>query len=130
MANSLAHAAPTKSLDAIDRKILATLQADGRISLAELAAKVGLSPSPCLRRMRLLEESGIIARYVAVIDQGKVVFNYGGYFIYRQARKPARGGAQPLHQGDRALAGSAGMLPDDRPARLSAARRGRRSRRL
>ena len=72
MANSLAHSSPTKSLDAIDRKILTTLQADGRISLAELAAKVGLSPSPCLRRMRLLEESGIIARYVAVLDQEKV----------------------------------------------------------
>src|ERR1700761_9134713 len=72
MANSLAHPTPTKSLDAIDRRILATLQADGRISLAELAAKVGLSPSPCLRRMRLLEGSGIIARYVAVLDQEKV----------------------------------------------------------
>src|SRR5262245_26772599 len=60
-----------KSLDTIDRKILATLQADGRISLADLAAKVGLSPSPCLRRMRLLEASGIIARYVAVLDQEK-----------------------------------------------------------
>jgi Lrp/AsnC family transcriptional regulator, leucine-responsive regulatory protein len=55
------------SFDAIDRKILATLQTDGRISLADLAAKVGLSASPCLRRMRMLESSGIIARYVAVL---------------------------------------------------------------
>jgi Lrp/AsnC family transcriptional regulator, leucine-responsive regulatory protein len=56
-------------LDAIDRKILALLQLDGRMSIADLAGKVGLSPSPCLRRVRLLEEAGIIARYVAVLDQ-------------------------------------------------------------
>ena len=60
------------ALDDIDRNILAVLQADGRISLADLSAKVGLSPSPCLRRIRILERDGIIARYVAVLDQGKV----------------------------------------------------------
>jgi Lrp/AsnC family transcriptional regulator, leucine-responsive regulatory protein len=60
------------ALDDIDRKILAVLQADGRISLADLSAKIGLSPSPCLRRIRILERDGIIARYVAVLDQGKV----------------------------------------------------------
>ena len=59
-------------LDAIDRKILGALQSDGRISLTDLAAKVGLSPSPCLRRIRILERAGIIARYVAVLDQDKV----------------------------------------------------------
>ena len=61
-----------KPLDQIDRKILAELQADGRLSLAELAARVGLSVSPCLRRVRGLEESGVIARYVAVLDQRAV----------------------------------------------------------
>ena len=60
------------SLDAIDRRILAALQSDGRISLTDLAGKVGLSPSPCLRRIRILERVGIIARYVAVLDQDKV----------------------------------------------------------
>jgi Lrp/AsnC family leucine-responsive transcriptional regulator len=60
------------TLDAIDRRILAALQADGRISLTDLAAKVGLSPSPCLRRIRILERAGIISRYVAVLDQDKV----------------------------------------------------------
>jgi Lrp/AsnC family transcriptional regulator, leucine-responsive regulatory protein len=60
------------TLDAIDRKILCLLQADGRISIADLAQKVGLSPSPCLRRVRLLEEAGIVARYVAVLDQQSV----------------------------------------------------------
>jgi Lrp/AsnC family leucine-responsive transcriptional regulator len=59
-------------LDATDRKILAVLQQDGRISLSDLAVRVALSPSPCLRRIRRLERAGIIARYVAVLDQAKV----------------------------------------------------------
>ncbi len=62
---------PKKDLDATDRKILELLQADGRMSLAELAEKVGLSPSPCLRRVRMLED-GVISRYVAVLDQRAV----------------------------------------------------------
>ncbi|MGV3634943.1 MAG: Lrp/AsnC family transcriptional regulator [Pseudorhodoplanes sp.] len=59
-------------LDPIDRKILALLQDDGRMSLATLAEKVGLSPSPCLRRVRMMEKAGIIARYVAVLKQRAV----------------------------------------------------------
>jgi Lrp/AsnC family leucine-responsive transcriptional regulator len=55
-------------LDAIDRRILAALQRDGRLSNVELADEVGLSPSPCLRRVRLLEEAGVIAGYRAVLD--------------------------------------------------------------
>lgn len=58
--------------DAIDRKILALLQQDGRMSLAALSEKVGLSPSPCLRRVRLMEKAGIISRYVAVLNQRAV----------------------------------------------------------
>lgn len=58
-------------LDAIDRKILAALQADGRKSIAELSGEVGLSPSPCLRRVKALEEEGLISRYAAVLDQRK-----------------------------------------------------------
>ncbi|NTF54043.1 Lrp/AsnC family transcriptional regulator [Rhizobium rhizogenes] len=60
------------ALDAIDRRILRTLQRNGRIPNVELAKEVGLSPSPCLRRVRLLEESGVIDRYVAVLDPAKV----------------------------------------------------------
>ena len=56
-------------LDPVDLKILRHIQADGRMSLADLAQKVGLSPSPCLRRVRLMEKAGVIARYVAVLDQ-------------------------------------------------------------
>jgi Lrp/AsnC family leucine-responsive transcriptional regulator len=63
---------PKPKLDAIDRKILENLQQDGRISLADLSAKVGLSASPCLRRVRLMEKAGIISRYVAVLDQQAV----------------------------------------------------------
>ena len=63
---------PKSNLDAVDRKILAQLQTDGRMSLSDLAGKVGLSPSPCLRRMRILEREGVISRYVAVLDQRAV----------------------------------------------------------
>ena len=59
-------------LDDIDRRILRVLQADGRISNIELARKVGLSPSPCLRRVKLLEDAGVINRYVAVLSPSKV----------------------------------------------------------
>jgi len=59
-------------LDAIDRSILRALQRDGRLQNLELAKQVGLSPSPCLRRVRLLEEAGIIERYVALLDPTKV----------------------------------------------------------
>jgi Lrp/AsnC family leucine-responsive transcriptional regulator len=59
-------------LDPIDRKILTLLQEDGRMSVADLAGAVGLSASPCLRRVRLLEKAGVIARYVAVLDQQSI----------------------------------------------------------
>jgi Lrp/AsnC family leucine-responsive transcriptional regulator len=56
-------------LDAIDRKILAALQADCHVTVQELAAKVGLSASPCHRRIKMLEDRGVISRYVALVDQ-------------------------------------------------------------
>lgn len=56
-------------LDTIDRKILAILQKDSRITMQELAERVGLSVSPCHRRVKLLEESGVITRYSAMVDQ-------------------------------------------------------------
>ncbi|MDC6127613.1 Lrp/AsnC family transcriptional regulator, partial [Burkholderia gladioli] len=59
-------------LDAIDRRILQALQRDGRMQNIRLADEVGLSPSPCLRRVRLLEEAGVIEKYVAVVDASKV----------------------------------------------------------
>jgi Lrp/AsnC family leucine-responsive transcriptional regulator len=56
------------ALDEIDRRILDALQANGRMSNQELSEQVGLSPSPCLRRVRQLEAGGVIARYVALVD--------------------------------------------------------------
>lgn len=59
-------------LDAIDRRILKALQRDGRLQNIELAKEVGLSASPCLRRVKLLEDAGIIERYVAVVNAARV----------------------------------------------------------
>lgn len=59
----------TNTIDAIDQLILTTLQNDGRLTNVQLAEKIGLSESACLRRVRLLEESGIINKYVMLIDQ-------------------------------------------------------------
>jgi DNA-binding Lrp family transcriptional regulator len=55
-------------LDPIDRKILAELQADGRMTNVELSRRVGISAPPCLRRVRALEEAGLIRGYHAVVD--------------------------------------------------------------
>lgn len=56
------------TLDRYDRKILSVLQQEGRISNQDLAERIGLSPSPCLRRVRALEDAGIIAGYRAHLD--------------------------------------------------------------
>lgn len=57
------------ALDTTDRRLLEVLQADGRITNAALADRVHLSPSACLRRVRRLEEAGVITGYVAVLDR-------------------------------------------------------------
>ncbi|KKL19325.1 hypothetical protein LCGC14_2466590 [marine sediment metagenome] len=61
-------------LDAIDRRILAELQADGRMTNVELARRVGISAPPCLRRVRTLEEAGYIQGYHAVVDPRRLGF--------------------------------------------------------
>jgi len=61
-------------LDTIDIRILDHLQRNGRMSNVELASAVGLSPSPCLRRVRELESAGIIDRYAAILDQRSAGF--------------------------------------------------------
>ena len=63
-------------LDSIDRAILRELQADGRLANNELAQRVHLSPSACLRRVRQLEEAGVIAQYVALLNP-KAVGQHG-----------------------------------------------------
>ncbi|MEQ1547207.1 MAG: Lrp/AsnC family transcriptional regulator [Chakrabartia sp.] len=63
---------PIHSPDAIDLKILEQLQSDGRLTNQDLADRIGLSPSPCLRRVRQLETSGMISRYVALVDPAAI----------------------------------------------------------
>ena len=57
------------TLDERDRAILRLLQQDGRLTNLELAAQINLSPSACLRRVKLLEERGLISRYVMLVDE-------------------------------------------------------------
>ncbi|MNJ39643.1 Leucine-responsive regulatory protein [compost metagenome] len=63
-------------MDRIDRKILAELQKDGRLSVTELAERVGLSLSPCHRRVRALEASGVLLGYRAQLDPGALGLNF------------------------------------------------------
>jgi Lrp/AsnC family leucine-responsive transcriptional regulator len=63
---------PKIELDKTDRKILAILQADGRLSNQDVADRVSLSPSPCLRRIKRLEEAGVIRQYVALLDPAQI----------------------------------------------------------
>jgi Lrp/AsnC family transcriptional regulator, leucine-responsive regulatory protein len=66
----------SKDLDAIDRRIIAALQRDARLSNVELAARIGLSPSPCLRRVRRLERDGYIEAYRAVLRRDRVGLSF------------------------------------------------------
>lgn len=61
-------------IDDIDRRILRALQRDGRMTMQQLAQEVGLSASPCARRVRMLEDDGIIKGYAALIDEGRLGF--------------------------------------------------------
>ena len=63
------------NLDAIDKKLLAELQGEGRITNVELAERVGLTPPPCLRRVRALEDGKVIRGYHADIDGSKLGFS-------------------------------------------------------
>jgi len=63
---------PKSELNEIDRKILDSLQRDGRMTNQNLSEEIGLSPSPCLRRVRSLEDNGVISGYVAMVNPGAV----------------------------------------------------------
>ncbi|MDB5596177.1 MAG: AsnC family transcriptional regulator [Hyphomicrobiales bacterium] len=78
---------PVTVLDEIDRKILGQLQLDSRISMQALSEKVGLSPSPCHRRVRLLEERGIITGYIAKVDQKAVGLPVSVFISIKLARQ-------------------------------------------
>ncbi len=72
MSNNKLNGLDLMALDRYDRRILEELQQHGRLSNLELAERIGLSPSPCLRRVRGLEESGVIAGYRALLDARKL----------------------------------------------------------
>lgn len=63
-------------MDRIDRKILSELQKDGRLSVTDLAERIGLSLSPCHRRVRALEDAGVVLGYRAQLDPGAVGLNF------------------------------------------------------
>ena len=80
------------SLNRTDRRILEILQGDGRLSNLELAERVNLSPSACLRRVRALEEGGVIRRYAALLDPGKVGLGLRAFVtvkVEKRGRMPA-----------------------------------------
>ncbi len=86
---------PEIELDRIDRRILQELQRDGRLSNQALAERVALSPSPCLRRVKRLEELGVIRQYTALLDPEKVGFGLTG-FIEVRLQKHAGGSHSPI----------------------------------
>jgi Lrp/AsnC family leucine-responsive transcriptional regulator len=87
------------SLDNTDRRILQQLQADGRLSNQELAERVSLSPSPCLRRVRALERAGVIQRYAAVLDPLRVGLELLAYVSVKLEKR----GKMPVDQFTRAV---------------------------
>lgn len=79
---------PGIELDSFDRQILDLLQSDGRMTNQDLADRIGLSPSPCLRRVRRLEERKVIAQYVALVDPDAVGLHVTAFVrvrLHRQA---------------------------------------------
>ena len=77
----------SSALDAIDRRILARLQRDATIQNQQLASEVGLSPSPCHRRVRALQDTGIIRGYVALLDGPAVGAGFLAYVDVRLERQ-------------------------------------------
>ncbi|MGO4571406.1 Lrp/AsnC family transcriptional regulator [Microvirga sp. 2TAF3] len=88
---------PYINLDAIDLKILTALQEDGRLTNNELADRIGLSPSPCLRRVRRLERDGFIRTYRAVLDRESVGLGLT-VFVEIKVEKHSRDNARALQE--------------------------------
>lgn len=78
-----------RPLDATDRRILRTLQGAGRISFVDLAAEVGLSESPCFRRVKRMEEDGVITGYAAEVDQRRLDLDVTAFVEVTMERQPA-----------------------------------------
>jgi Lrp/AsnC family transcriptional regulator, leucine-responsive regulatory protein len=80
---------PVVALDRIDRRMLAVLQREGRISNVELAERVNLSPSPCLRRLQRLEKAGVITGYAAQVDPHAVGLGLSAFLRVQLGRHDA-----------------------------------------
>lgn len=74
-------------IDTIDRSILRELQRNGRISIQDLSERVGLSPSPCARRVRILEKEGIISGYHALVDEVRAGFSFSVFVSVKLDRQ-------------------------------------------
>ncbi len=83
-------------LDAMDHRILAALQANGRMSTLDVAEAVGLSPTPCSRRIKRLEETGVISGYTALVDPGALGLGLSVVVSVRLARQGPEGHGQFL----------------------------------
>ncbi|HYD81859.1 MAG TPA: Lrp/AsnC family transcriptional regulator [Paucimonas sp.] len=84
-------------LDKTDRKILAILQSDGRLTNQEIAERVNLSPSPCLRRIKRLEETGVIRQYVALLTPERIglgLLAYVNVRLEKHSDAPGAGGSR------------------------------------
>ena len=115
-------------MDAIDRKILALLQEDASLSVAEIGSRVGLSSTPCWKRIQRLEADGVIQRRVALVDQDKIGLGIT-VFVSIETGDHSQDWLDALRRHGRRDAGGDGILPDGRRRRLHAARRGARHRR-
>jgi DNA-binding Lrp family transcriptional regulator len=81
---------PAVAVDATDARILDALQADAKLTNVELAARVHLSPSPCLARVRRLEEAGLISKYVALLDPRKLGLSVSVFIQIRLEKQVER----------------------------------------
>jgi len=105
---------PSVTLDALDDRILAALRQHGRISNLELATQVGLSPSQCLRRVRRLEETGVIRGYTALVDDARLGFDIAAWVVVsiRRGTVGSRERVMQLLQGHRAVVSAHGITGD------------------
>jgi Lrp/AsnC family transcriptional regulator, leucine-responsive regulatory protein len=92
---------PKTTLDRTDHRILEQLQSDGRLPNQVLAERVALSPSPCLRRVRALEKSGVIRGYAALVDPQRVGLGLLAYVSVKLEKR----GKMPVEQFTRAVQG-------------------------
>src|SRR5262249_54949622 len=79
-----------RALDQVDRRILALLQQNARLSNKDLAQKINLSPTPCLRRVSLLEDAGVLRGYRATVDAHQLGFTVRAFITIKRTRESDR----------------------------------------